>query len=260
LCMIPPLGGGMPHFDPSADVHFPPTSGGMLQLREEVVRCRRCPRLAAWRERVASTKVRRYQAEHYWGRPVPSFGSHRASLVVLGLAPAAHGANRTGRMFTGDRSGEWLYGALHRHGFADRPQSLHRSDGMKLPDCYITAALHCAPPANKPAPAELRNCREYLCREIELLLQKRVVLALGRIAFEAFIAAWKQTGRGLPAGPRPAFGHGAEFRLPGGLVLLASYHPSQQNTQTGRLTREMFDRIFERTRRILCGGAVRNRG
>ena len=227
-------------------------------LKAEVVACRKCPRLVAHRERVAQEKVRRYHDEEYWGKPITGFGDPKARLLIVGLAPAAHGGNRTGRIFTGDRSGDFLSWALHRAGFANQPWSRHRRDGLKLRDCYITAAVRCAPPENKPTPDELATCRPYLVEEIRLLRRVRVVVALGRIAFEAFLKAWVQAGRSLPS-RRPGFAHGAMAELPGGAVLLASYHPSQQNTQTGRLTPAMFQRIFARARRALSGPANRPR-
>lgn len=215
-----------------------------------MVACRRCPRLVAHRERVAQEKVRRYRDDEYWGKPIPGFGDPNARLLIVGLAPAAHGGNRTGRMFTGDRSGDFLYRALHRAGFANQPWSRRRDDGLALYDCYITAAVRCAPPGNKPIPNELAACRPYLVEEIRLLRHVRVIVALGRIAFDAFLKAWVDVGRPLPI-PRPAFGHGAMVKLPEGVWLLASYHPSQQNTQTGRLTPAMFQRIFDRACRAL---------
>lgn len=215
-----------------------------------MVACRRCPRLVAHRERVAQEKVRRYRDDEYWGKPIPGFGDPNARLLIVGLAPAAHGGNRTGRMFTGDRSGDFLYRALHRAGFANQPWSRRRDDGLALYDCYITAAVRCAPPGNKPIPNELATCRPYLVEEIRLLRHVRVIVALGRIAFDAFLKAWVDVGRPLPI-PRPAFGHGAMVKLPEGVWLLASYHPSQQNTQTGRLTPAMFQRIFDRACRAL---------
>jgi uracil-DNA glycosylase family 4 len=206
------------------------------------------------RERVAREKVRRYRDEEYWGRPIPSLGNRSARLLVVGLAPAAHGGNRTGRIFTGDRSGDFLYRALHREGFANQPWSRHRDDGLVLSDCYITAAVRCAPPENKPTPQELATCQPYLVEEIRLLRRARVVVALGRIAFEAFLRAWVRAGRAVPT-PRPRFAHGAVAELPGGVRLLASYHPSRQNTQTGRLTAAMFQRIFSRAGQALAGVA-----
>lgn len=228
-------------------------------VQATVVACHKCPRLVAHRERVAREKVRRYRAEEYWGKPIPGFGDPHARLLIVGLAPAAHGGNRTGRIFTGDRSGDFLYRALHGVGFASQPWSRHRRDGLALRDCYITAAVRCAPPENKPAPRELATCRPYLVEEIRLLRRLRVVVALGRIAFEAFLKAWVQAGASLPS-PKPAFAHGAMAELPGGVSLLASYHPSQQNTQTGRLTPAMFQRIFTRARRVLTGPVNRVRG
>ena len=222
----------------------------LRELQEVIIRCRRCPRLVTWREQVARVKVRRFRSEEYWGRPIPAFGDWGASLVIVGLAPAAHGGNRTGRMFTGDRSGDWLFGALHRHGFANQPTSRHLDDGLALADCFITAALRCPPPANKPLPAELANCRQYLRREIEMLGSARVFLTLGHIALSAFLKAWTESGGPLPD-PKPDFRHGGEWPLSRECSLLASYHPSQQNTQTGRLTRPMFDLVFRRARRLL---------
>jgi uracil-DNA glycosylase family 4 len=221
------------------------------QLQESIIRCRKCPRLVTWRERVASEKARRFQSQEYWGRPIPAFGDPGARLLIIGLAPAAHGANRTGRMFTGDRSGEWLYEALHRFGFASRPESTRREDGLRLNDCLITAALRCAPPLNKPLPEELNTCRPYLCRELQLLERKRVIVVLGQIAFRAFLKAWTENGGGLPGDRALQFCHAGEWDLPGEVTLLSSYHPSQQNTQTGRLKRSMFHAVFERARRLL---------
>lgn len=220
------------------------------RIQEEVIQCRRCPRLVEWRERVAREKVRRYRDAVYWGRPIPAFGDVDASLVIVGLAPAAHGGNRTGRMFTGDRSGDWLYGTLHHFGFATLPTSRSRDDGQQLRDCLITAAVRCVPPDNKPTPQELDTCRRFLKTELELLRKKRVVIALGQIAFRAFLQAWRETNGPLPKGSME-FKHGGEWKLPGGVTLISSYHPSQQNTLTGRLTRPMFNRIFRRARQIL---------
>jgi uracil-DNA glycosylase family 4 len=192
-----------------------------------------------------------YRHEKYWGKPVPSFGDPAAGLLILGLAPAAHGANRTGRMFTGDRSGEFLYRALHETGFASRPESLHRDDQLKLRYCYITASVRCAPPKNKPLPQELRKCQPYLEKELELLQQVRAVLALGRIAFASYLRA-VGSRKGFPPRSSWRFAHGASYQLPGGLPrLFASYHPSQQNTQTGRLTSEMFRKVLTDIRRFL---------
>ena len=214
-------------------------------LEAEIVRCRACPRLVAWRERVARQKRRAYREEAYWGRPVPGFGDRRAWLVVLGLAPGAHGANRTGRMFTGDGSGDFLYAALHRAGLASQPGSRHRGDGLSLRGAFVTAACRCAPPQNRPAPAELARCAPFLDRELGALPRVRVVLCLGAIAWAAALYSLKRRGLPLPR-PRPPFRHGAEVELPEAPLLLASYHVSRQNTQTGRLTAAMFDRVLAR--------------
>ena len=219
-------------------------------LREEVVACRKCPRLVAYRETVAREKRRAFCDWTYWGRPVPGFGDTKARLVILGLAPAAHGANRTGRVFTGDRSGEFLYRMLYRAGFANQPTSLRRDDGLKLKNAYITATIRCAPPANKPLPSEIVNCRPYLERELELL-RPRAVLALGKIAWDAYLDILKSHGL-IRSRADYRFAHGAEARLPEGYPrLFASYHPSQQNTQTGRLTEAMFLRVLRRVQRFL---------
>jgi uracil-DNA glycosylase family 4 len=183
---------------------------------------------------------------------VPSFGDPRARVLIVGLAPAAHGGNRTGRVFTGDRSGDWLYRALHKFGFANQPTSIHGDDGLQLSDCYITAALHCAPPDNRPSAEEIENCRPFLLRELELLSNMQVTLALGRIAFDAALSAFQQLGW-MSFSRRPKFGHGVEYRLNDRLTLMASFHPSQQNTFTGRLTEPMFDAVFARVREILGG-------
>jgi len=222
----------------------------LARVQVEVIHCTRCPRLARHREQVAAQKVRRYRDWKYWGRPIPSFGDPEAALLVVGLAPAAHGGNRTGRIFTGDRSGDWLTRALYTFGFANQPLSIARGDGLKLTDCYITAALRCPPPQNHPTRRELENCRPYLVREVGCLPRLRVVVTLGRIAFDTFLQVCQEMGVALPR-PRPRFAHGARFRLSHGLILLASYHPSQQNTLTGRLTRPMFHAIFRGARRLL---------
>jgi uracil-DNA glycosylase family 4 len=219
------------------------------RLEHRIVRCRRCPRLVAHRERVAREKVARFRQWRYWGRPLPGFGDPRARVLVVGLAPAAHGANRTGRMFTGDESGNWLYRALHRAGFASQPTSTNADDGLRLDDLWITAVGRCAPPANRPTPEELRACRPYLVRELELLDRLRVVVALGQIAHVGVLTALAARGVDVPR-PRPPFGHGAEHRLSNGMTLLSSYHPSQQNTFTRRLTRPMLDRVFRRAREL----------
>jgi uracil-DNA glycosylase len=216
-------------------------------INAEIIRCRRCPRLVRWREACAKSPPRRFAGARYWAKPLPGFGDPNARLLIVGLAPAAHGGNRTGRMFTGDRSGDWLYGALYATGFASQPNSNHRNDGLKLSDCYITAAVRCAPPANKPNKAEFKRCRPYLTRELEILQNLRVIIALGKIAFDSFLAAYQEQ-RGAVPRPRPKFGHGVTVTLPDELLLICSYHPSQQNTFTGKLTPSMFHGIFERAR------------
>jgi uracil-DNA glycosylase family 4 len=220
------------------------------QLQNDIMDCTRCPRLVAFRAQVALEKRRQYRHWEYWGKPLPSFGDALGRLLIIGLAPAAHGGNRTGRMFTGDQSGDWVYGTLHRFGFANQPTAHHRDDGLTLQDAYITAAAHCVPPANKPSAAELTACRTYLLRELPLLRQVRVVVPLGKIAFDAYLAARREL-RPPPPQARPRFRHGIETALPEGILLLASYHPSRQNTQTGRLTQAMFDAIFARARAVL---------
>jgi uracil-DNA glycosylase len=219
------------------------------QLEKEIIGCRLCPRLVTWREKVACEKVRRFKDQEYWGRPVPAFGGPDAALVIIGLAPAAHGGNRTGRIFTGDRSGEWLFDALYRFGFSNLAVSVSRADGLALHQCLITAAIRCAPPDNKPLPEEMNNCRNYLVRELRLTGRKAVVVALGQIAFRDFLKARLEMG-GQATGPLK-FRHGGEWILPESVVLLSSYHPSQQNTQTGKLTRAMFYGIFHRARQII---------
>jgi len=219
-------------------------------LNEEIVSCRKCPRLVQYREKVAREKRRAYRDWEYWGKPVPGFGDGQAQLLILGLAPAAHGANRTGRMFTGDRSGDFLYAALHRAGFANLPASLNRDDSLELQHAYIAAACRCAPPDNKPLPREVSNCRSYLERELEILKPK-AILALGKIAWDAYLEILKQ--RGIIASRTPyKFAHGAEAEVaPGTPRLFAVYHPSQQNTQTGRVTPAMYSRVLLRIRRFL---------
>ncbi|HXF95481.1 MAG TPA: uracil-DNA glycosylase [Gemmatimonadales bacterium] len=226
---------------------------GLAALERRVLACERCPRLRAYSRRVAREKRRAFRDQPYWGRPVPGWGDPAARLLVVGLAPAAHGANRTGRMFTGDSSGDWLYAALYRHGFANQPRSTHRGDGLRLTGCYITAAVRCAPPGNRPTARELANCRPYLEREIALLSEVRVVLALGRIAHESWLRAAGWWDR-LPPSARPRFAHGAEARLPDGRVLLSSYHPSRQNTNTGKLTPAMWEAVFRRAEELLAAG------
>ena len=216
------------------------------RLTEEVHDCRLCPRLFEWREASAAAPPRRFRGDDYWARPVAGFGDPRARLAIVGLAPAAHGANRTGRMFTGDRSGDWLYAALHRAGYANQPQSVHAEDGLRLRDAYLTAVVRCAPPANRPTPEERDECLPYLVRELALLERCRAIVALGAFAWDGTLRALRSLGFATPT-PKPRFGHGAEAEL-GRLTLLGSYHPSQQNTFTGRLTEEMLDEIFARAR------------
>ena len=219
------------------------------RLASDIVACERCPRLRAHCLEIARIKRRAYRDQDYWGRPVPGFGDHRARLLIVGLAPAAHGANRTGRMFTGDRSGEWLYQALHRAGFASQGLSVSRDDGLKLRGVYITAVCRCAPPLNRPEPSEIERCAPFLDGEIELLQDLRVVLALGKVAWDAVVRRACRVSPASVPRPRPAFGHGAAAWLPiragaPGLPLLGCYHPSQQNTSTGRLTRLMLDAVI----------------
>jgi len=222
----------------------------LAAVNHSIVSCTRCPRLRAYCRRVARDKKREFRDWPYWGKPVPGFGDRDARLLVVGLAPAAHGANRTGRMFTGDSSGSWLYAVLYRHGFANQPQSLSRDDGLQLTDCYITAAARCAPPGNKPSRVELDRCRPYLAAELRLLRRVRVVVTLGRIAHEGFLKAagwWER----LAPRARPAFAHGAVSTLPDGCIVIASYHPSRQNTNTGKLTRTMWNAVFRRAKAAL---------
>ena len=223
-------------------------SAALAALEAELTGCRRCPRLVAWREQVATEKRAAFRDETYWGRPVPGFGDPAARLVLLGLAPAAHGANRTGRMFTGDRSGDFLYAALHRAGYANRPTSVRAGDGLELRDCFITAPVRCAPPANKPLPAERDACAAWLHAELALLTHARVLLCLGAFGWEAALRALPALGATRPR-PRPRFGHGAEFDA-GSVTLLGSFHPSQQNTFTGRLTPAMLDGVLARAREL----------
>jgi uracil-DNA glycosylase len=229
-------------------------------LMAEVVSCTRCPRLVVWREEVARVKKRAYADEEYWGRPVPSLGSADARLMILGLAPAAHGANRTGRMFTGDvgsdgmGAGQFLMRALYNTGFASQPFSSHRDDGLELHDLYITASVRCAPPGNKPLPEEISNCRPYLLRELDLLANLHVIVALGKLAFDQALVGLAAHGAALPS-PKPRFGHGVEFHFGDDYpMLLGSYHPSRQNTQTGVLTPVMLEDVFRRAREIAEGG------
>ena len=219
-------------------------AASLAALEAEIVACRACPRLVEWRERVAREKRAAFRDWDYWGRPVPGFGDPQARLVVVGLAPAAHGANRTGRVFTGDRSGDWLFRAMHRAGFANQPLAEHRDDGLELLDAYVAATVRCAPPDNRPTIEERDRCHPFFERELALLDRTRVYAALGGWALSRLAITEDMR-------PRPRFGHGAEFALSGGRTLLCSYHPSQQNTFTGRLTEPMFDAVFARARALL---------
>ncbi len=230
----------------------------LTRVARDVTTCEQCPRLRAWCTDVARERVRRFAEWEYWGRPVPGFGDPDARLLIVGLAPAAHGANRTGRVFTGDRSGDFLFAGLHRAGFANQATSRAREDGLRLRDCYVAALVRCAPPANKPMPDEIVRCRAYLRRELSLLSDLRAVLALGRIALDGLSAVLRETGR-WPARRALSFGHGVEHDLGDGLRVFASYHPSQQNTFTGRLTPASFDAVLGAVRAHLArpgsGGA-----
>lgn len=222
----------------------------LQSLQKTVIECRKCPRLVQWREKVAREKVARFNEWDYWGKPVPSFGDTKARLLIVGLAPAAHGANRTGRMFTGDRSGEWLYRTLHKFGFANQSASVAHDDGLLLQDCYITASARCAPPKNKLLPKELKNCRPYLLKEIQLLRNVRVIVALGKVAFDTVYDAYRELE--LTSLPRRLFfSHRKEYALNGHQTLIASFHPSQQNTFTGKLTEKMFDAVFRRAKQFI---------
>jgi uracil-DNA glycosylase len=219
------------------------SSDSLARVTADVVACRACPRLVAWREQVAADRRAAYRDETYWGRPVPGFGDAGATLLVVGLAPAAHGGNRTGRVFTGDRSGDWVFRALHRAGYANQPTSVHASDGLRLHGVYIAAAVRCAPPANRPTPAERDMCRPYLEREVALLRAVRVVVPLGQFAYEVACGVYGVR-------PRPPFAHMAEVAAANDVTILSSFHPSQQNTFTGKLTEEMFDAVFRRAREL----------
>jgi uracil-DNA glycosylase len=220
-------------------------------LNVRIVNCERCPRLRAYCAEVARVKRRAYAGQEYWGRPVPSFGDPQARVLVLGLAPGAHGSNRTGRMFTGDGSGDFLFPVLHEAGFASQATAVSRTDGMKLTDLWISAVAHCAPPANKPTPEELRNCAPWLDQEMVMLTKLRVVVCLGKISFDGFLSHQLRAGQ-ISSRAKFQFSHGAEFTLPGAITLIATYHPSLQNTNTGKLTRAMFLNVFKRARKVAC--------
>ncbi len=223
-------------------------AAALRELEREVISCRRCPRLVAWREEVARVKRAAFASEEYWGRPLPGFGDPEARVLLLGLAPAAHGGNRTGRIFTGDRSGDWLFASLHRVGFANQPTSVARDDGLRLTGAWIAAAVRCAPPANRPLPSERDNCLPYLVRELSLLSSVRVIVALGSFGWDAALRGLRALGE--PAlRPRPKFGHGATAEV-GRFTLLGCFHPSQQNTFTGKLTEPMLDDVLGRARRL----------
>ena len=225
------------------------TEHWLTSLNQQVIACTRCPRLVAYREQVAREKRRAYRDCEYWGKPVPGFGDPNARVVVLGLAPGAHGSNRTGRPFTGDASGKFMYPILYETGFSNQPIATDRNDGLKLRDLYITAAVRCAPPGNKPLPHELANCAPFLEREMDNLKKVKVIVALGRIGFDAYLHYLKRRGE-LERRGHYAFQHGAKYEMNNGKVLLASYHPSNQNTQTGKLTRKMFMQIFKKARQL----------
>ncbi len=226
-------------------------SSSLPVLGRRIVRCHRCPRLVEWREQVAARPPRRFEGDHYWARPLPGFGDPGARLIVIGLAPAAHGGNRTGRVFTGDRSGDWLYASLHRAGFANQARSERRGDGLRLRAAYVTAVNRCPPPGNRPTPAERDNCLPYLVEELRLLKRAKVLVALGSFAWEGALRALRGLEHEVPR-PKPRFGHGAEAPI-GGYVLVGCYHPSQQNTFTGRLTEAMLDDVFARARELARG-------
>ena len=252
--MPPMVNDGTSEDKSTMDSHEKAMDLDLAALARKVARCRKCPRLRTWCEEVARTRRRAYADQVYWGRPVPGFGDPRAHLLVVGLAPAAHGANRTGRMFTGDRSGDWLFRALHRAGYANQPESTGLDDGLRLQGAWITAGVRCAPPKNRPLPEEREACRSYLETELHLLGRARVVVTLGQFAYDLVYRLLIDTGHELPR-PRIRFGHGVEVETRSGPIrtLLASFHPSQQNTFTGRLTEPMLDAVFARARELAAG-------
>jgi uracil-DNA glycosylase family 4 len=220
----------------------------LKKLQEVVIQCRKCPRLVGYLREVSRNKPKRFRDWDYWGKPLPSFGDPKARVLIVGLAPAANGGNRTGRMFTGDRSGEWLFGTLHKFDFANQPNSTRRDDDFALKDCYITATIRCAPPKNKPLPEEIENCRPYFLKELDLLRNVNILVPLGQIAFTQTLKALRLRGLDIPS---LKFGHGRVYPLPNGQTLITTYHPSQQNTQTGKLTKPMFHKIFKMARERL---------
>ena len=225
------------------------------KLNLEIPTCTKCPRLVDHRQWVAATKRRMYKTFEYWGKPLTGFGDLEARVLVIGLAPAAHGGTRTGRIFTGDRSGQWLYETLYKFGFSNSPESVDRDDGLTLSGIYVTAAGRCPPPLNKPLHQELANCRPFLLRELALLRKVQVIVTLGKIAFDSYLASRREMHELVPS-PKPKFRHGASFVLTGGITLIASYHPSQQNTFTGKLTRPMFEGIFSKARAVITTNHV----
>jgi len=246
MAVTPRVGGGD---DSGPDNPLSSLTRSFDDLHARIVCCCACPRLVRWREQVAREKVRRFAREEYWGKAIPGFGDCAARLVIVGLAPAAHGGNRTGRMFTGDESGNWLFRALHRAGFASQAESLHRDDGLLLRDCYILAAVRCAPPENKPTAVEFGRCRAFLVEELSLLRNVQVVVGLGKVGFDAAVRAYRLMGK-VTLQARPSFAHGAVHQA-GALTFIASYHPSQQNTFTGKLTRQMLDEVFRKAGRAV---------
>ncbi len=222
----------------------------LKQIQSKIILCKKCPRLVKWREKIVHEKIKRFANCEYWGKPVSSFGDPKAALLLIGLAPAAHGGNRTGRMFTGDRSGDWLFRALYRIDYANQSVSTARHDGMRLTNCYITAACRCAPPQNRLLPSEIKNCRIYLMEELRMLKNVEVIIGLGKVGFDAAISSFQQLHK-ITFVQKPVFGHGVEYKLNERVTLLGSFHPSQQNTFTGKLTEPMFDAVFDRAVQLI---------